>query len=214
MFFLLVPFTSCTMWVWHPFFTQIFSFLPLSVLWVGQWGETCWYWSYRENVLAPIGLLSFLWHANSWHNTFFCSPFQNRLFLPITDRELMENIYKVPLATPSQRLYEYLFPEDNPLFRGLFFFSPAHPECSIQKLQRCLYSLGMWRKNREVGGCAQGYTGGSTRRKMQSPVSTRCSGLIINLWLYHGVLLLKILNFHHFLQNSVQTNSSWSYRPP
>lgn len=127
MFFLLVPFTSCTMWVWHPFFTQIFSFLPLSVLWVGQWGETCWYWSYRENVLALIGLLSFLWHANSWHNTFFCSPFQNRLFLPITDRELMENIYKVPLATPSQRLYEYLFPEDNPLFRGLFFFFFTSP---------------------------------------------------------------------------------------
>lgn len=36
LFFLLTPFTFCTMLVWHPFFTQIFSFLPLFVFWVGQ----------------------------------------------------------------------------------------------------------------------------------------------------------------------------------
>lgn len=44
--------------------------------------------------------------------THFCSPFQNGLFIPITDRDLMENISKFPLATPSWRLYEYLFHKD------------------------------------------------------------------------------------------------------
>lgn len=36
----------------------------------------------------------------------------------------MENISKVPLAAPSERLYEYLFPEENPFFRGHFFHQP------------------------------------------------------------------------------------------
>lgn len=77
--------------------------------------------------------------------THFCSPFQNRLFLLITDREL-KTYLNFPWQLPARDFMNIYFIKINDtLLRG-HFFSLTHPECSIQKLQGCPYPLGMGRK--------------------------------------------------------------------